>query len=101
MVTCATDASYFGCAAAYQKSLIKALTRTMDEGRYTFAIMDAPNIRLDEFRDVLAAAQVSACSPVHADPMQTLWKGFISSSCITSDLVCTDFCLGFCVQHSF
>jgi len=46
-------------AAAYQKSLAKALGRTMDEGRYKFVVMDAPNIRLDEFRDVLAAAQVS------------------------------------------
>ncbi|KAF5834235.1 hypothetical protein DUNSADRAFT_9188, partial [Dunaliella salina] len=43
--------------AAYQKSLVRALTRTMDEGRYTFVVMDAPNTRLDEFRDVLAAAQ--------------------------------------------
>jgi len=45
--------------AAYQKSLVKALGRTLDDGRFTFVVMDAPNIRLDDFRDVLAAAQVS------------------------------------------
>eukprot|EP00983_Pelagomonas_calceolata_P054706 1143820-Pelagomonas_calceolata.AAC.5 len=49
-------------AAAYQKSLVRALTRTLDEGRYTFVVMDAPNTRLDEFRDVLAAAQFKSVS---------------------------------------
>jgi hypothetical protein len=48
------------CAAAatYQKSLIKAVTRTMEEGRYTLVILDAPNLRVDDFRDAMAAAQV-------------------------------------------
>lgn len=45
--------------AAYQKSLVKALGRTLDDGRFPFVVMDAPNIRLDDFRDVLASAQVS------------------------------------------
>lgn len=45
-------------AGAYQRSLVKAVCKTLDESRYALVIMDAPNTRLEEFRDVVAAAQV-------------------------------------------
>ncbi|CAD7701841.1 unnamed protein product [Ostreobium quekettii] len=45
----------------YQQSLIKAFCRTADEGRFSFIILDAPNIRNAEFKDCLAAGQVMCC----------------------------------------
>jgi hypothetical protein len=30
----------------------------MEEGRYALVILDAPNLRVDDFRDAMSAAQV-------------------------------------------
>lgn len=43
----------------YQQSLIKAFCRTAEEGRFSFIILDAPNIKNADFKDCLAAGQVT------------------------------------------
>lgn len=67
-------------AAVYQRSLCKALGRTLEEGRFTFVLMDAPNIKLDEFRDVLAAAQVG-CRPPRLSVVATAVRLVPASLC--------------------
>ena len=46
-------------AEEYQQSLIKAFCRTAEEGRFSFIILDAPNIKNADFKDCLAAGQVT------------------------------------------
>eukprot|EP00955_Chlamydomonas_euryale_P027606 291402-Chlamydomonas_euryale.AAC.1 len=42
---------------AYARSLSKAAAKAMEEARYPFLIVDAPHVRVDDFRDVWTAAQ--------------------------------------------
>ena len=46
-------------AGLYQRSLLKAFTSTVETARFAVVIVDAPNIRVEEFRDFLATGQVS------------------------------------------
>ena len=46
---------------AYQRSLVKAAVRTLEEGRFPFAVVDAPNILVDDLKDLWAATQVCVC----------------------------------------
>lgn len=43
----------------YQRSLFKAYQRTLDEGRFRFVVLDAPNIRVADFKDFWAAGQAA------------------------------------------
>ncbi|GMH38380.1 hypothetical protein BSKO_06264 [Bryopsis sp. KO-2023] len=57
----------------YQLSLVKAFTRTIDEGRFNFVILDAPHPRFADFRDCMLVAQragyeVYVLQPLETDP---------------------------------
>ena len=43
----------------YKRSLLKAYQRTLDEARFKFVILDAPNIRAGDFRDFWMAGQAA------------------------------------------
>ncbi|MEW5298170.1 MAG: hypothetical protein WDW36_001322 [Sanguina aurantia] len=43
--------------APYRKSLLRAATKTLEEGRYSFVIVDAPNARLEEYKEFWALGQ--------------------------------------------
>lgn len=45
-------------ADSYKASILKAFTKTVEEGRFPFVILDAPNVLLEDFRPFLLAAQV-------------------------------------------
>lgn len=42
----------------YKASLLKAFRRTVEEGRSTFVIVDAPNVRVEDFKPYWDAGQV-------------------------------------------
>jgi hypothetical protein len=42
-------------------SLSKAVKKTLEERRYKMVVMDAPNVRVEDFQDVWATAQVQHC----------------------------------------
>jgi len=42
----------------YKASLLKAFKRTVEEGRSTFVIVDAPNLRVEELKSYWDAGQV-------------------------------------------
>lgn len=44
--------------ASYRKSLLRAATKTLEEGRYSFVIVDAPNVKLEEYKDFWVLGQV-------------------------------------------
>lgn len=52
----------FVLADSYRASILKAFTKTVEEGRFPFVILDAPNIQVEEFRPFYMAAQVSNVS---------------------------------------
>ena len=43
----------------YKASLLKAFQRTVEEARFTFVIVDANNIRFEDFKMFWSAGQVS------------------------------------------
>ena len=50
---------YVSCApGTYKASLLRAFSRTVEEGRFPFVIVDAPNIRVDDFKDYWSVGQV-------------------------------------------
>jgi hypothetical protein len=42
----------------YQRSLSRAAVKALEEARSPFIVVDAPNLRLDDFKEVWAAGQV-------------------------------------------
>ena len=46
------------CAGVYKASLLKAFRRTVEEGRSAFVIVDAPNLRVEDFKPYWDAGQV-------------------------------------------
>lgn len=57
----------------YQRSLSKAASKAMEEARSSFLVVDAPHIRLNEFRDLWTTAQrchyeAYVMKPLEADP---------------------------------
>jgi hypothetical protein len=46
------------CAGVYKASLLKAFRRTVEEGRSAFVIVDAPNLRVKDFKPYWDAGQV-------------------------------------------
>ena len=44
----------FPHTATYQRSLSKAATKALEEGRYPFLVVDAPHVKLEDFRDLWA-----------------------------------------------
>ncbi|GFH14466.1 uncharacterized protein HaLaN_10527 [Haematococcus lacustris] len=57
--------------AAYHKSLVRAVSRTLEEGRFPFVIMDAPNMKLSECQEVLGAAQRWRYEALLLQPLET------------------------------
>ena len=54
----------------YKQSLFKAFKRTVDEGRFKMVIVDASNIRVEDFKEYWAAGQartteLSCAMPQH------------------------------------
>lgn len=45
-------------AEVYKASLLKAFSKTVEEGRFAFVIVDADNTRVDDFKPFWAAGQV-------------------------------------------
>jgi len=45
-------------ADSYRASILKAFSKTVEEGRFPFVILDAPNIQVEDFRPFYMAAQV-------------------------------------------
>lgn len=43
---------------SYRKSLVKSVSRTLEEGRFKMVIMDAPNMRNAQWMEVLPACAV-------------------------------------------
>ncbi|KAK9790115.1 hypothetical protein WJX73_000750 [Symbiochloris irregularis] len=59
-----------GC---YKQSLLKAYSRTVEEGRFKVVIVDAPNVRVEDFKDYWGTGQragyeVFVMQPVLSDP---------------------------------
>ena len=51
-------------AGLYQRSLLKAFSSTVESARFSVVVVDAPNIRVDEYRDFWSAGQVSLAQPL-------------------------------------
>ena len=45
-------------AAEYQRSLARSATKALEEGRFAFLVVDANNVRVDDFKELWATAQV-------------------------------------------
>ena len=46
-------------AESYRASILKAFSKTVEEGRFPFVILDAPNIQVEDFRPFYMVAQVT------------------------------------------
>ena len=44
---------------AYSKSLLKAFSKTVEDGSYAFVIVDAPNMRVEDVKGYFSKGQVS------------------------------------------
>ena len=58
-------------SGVYKGSLLKAFRKTVEEGRFGFVIVDADNLRADDFKPYWDAGQVRASSR-HLDMLQRL-----------------------------
>lgn len=47
------------CSGVYQRNLARAFSRTVEERRFHFVIIDAPNLRVSDFQEMLAFGQQS------------------------------------------
>lgn len=47
---------------AYKKSLAKAVKKTVEDRQYRVVLVDAPNVRVSDFKELWTAAQVRASS---------------------------------------
>jgi hypothetical protein len=45
---------------AYKKSLAKAVKKTVEDRQYRVVVVDAPNVRVSDFKELWTAAQVGA-----------------------------------------
>lgn len=45
-------------AEPYKHSMLKAFAKTVEESRFPFVILDAPNIQVEDFKPFYMAAQV-------------------------------------------
>jgi YLP motif-containing protein 1 len=67
-------------AVVYRRSLLKAYQRTLEEGRFKFVILDAPNIAAADFKDFWVAGQaagyeVFVAEMPESDPQVRLYLG--------------------------
>ena len=46
------------CQGRYKQSLLKAFKRTTEEGRFAMVIVDAPNVRVEDFKEYWTHGQV-------------------------------------------
>lgn len=44
-------------SAEYKRSLARSATKALEEGRFTFLVVDANNILVDDFKDLWSTAQ--------------------------------------------
>lgn len=45
-------------SAEYKRSLARSATKALEEGRFTFLVVDANNVLVDDFKDLWSTAQV-------------------------------------------
>lgn len=57
--------------ASYLRSLLRAFQRAAEEARFPFLIVDAPAIRVADFKDFWAAAQAAGYEAYVAEPPET------------------------------
>lgn len=50
---------------AYKQSMLKAFAKTVEESRFPFVILDAPNIQVEDFKPFYMAAQVFTTGSFH------------------------------------
>ncbi|GAX78560.1 hypothetical protein CEUSTIGMA_g6000.t1 [Chlamydomonas eustigma] len=55
----------------YQRSLVKAATKALEEGRSAFLIVDAPNIKLEDFKELWGTAQRCHYEPYVQRPTES------------------------------
>ncbi|KAK9817310.1 hypothetical protein WJX72_012496 [[Myrmecia] bisecta] len=55
----------------YQRNLLKAYSRTIEEGRFAFVIVDAPNITVADFKEFWAAGQRAGYEVFVLQPLTT------------------------------
>lgn len=57
--------------ATYQRSLLKAFQRAVEEARYKFIIVDAPALKVADFKDFWSAGQAAGYEVYVAEPAET------------------------------
>lgn len=57
--------------AAYFKDLVRAVGRTCEDRRHSFVVVDAPNMRLDGVKELVAVAQRTNFEPYVLQPLES------------------------------
>lgn len=68
---CSLSPCDFAPAASYEASLLKAFSKTVDEGRFRVVLADAPLLRASQLRDYWRAGQAAGYEVYVAQPLET------------------------------